>query len=138
MNENKPRLWRMTLTEEQLKVLIDAVEDWHRFLSGQCTMWNATSLLGNNEVKCRTREILGKDVEAAMFPELPFNSIYPWCGGQPDHKMSKAAAISYMIYREALHQLALVSTGPDWDVYRSDTPICGDQGPIVKLEKIEE
>jgi hypothetical protein len=35
--------YRITMTEKQLRTMICAIEDWHRFLCGQCEMSNATA-----------------------------------------------------------------------------------------------
>lgn len=134
----KDRKWRITLTEEQLYVMINALEDWHRFICGQCTMDYATSFISEPKRMHAVREILGKDIESTMFPELQLNASYSWCGGQPNPHMSKAAAISYMLYREARHQLTLANNPKEWNVYKSETLTCEDQGPMIKCELLEE
>lgn len=135
---NKDRKWRITLTEEQLSLMMNAIEDWHRFICGQCTMDFATSFISEPKRMHRVREILGKDIEATMFPELSLNSFYRWCGGQPNPHMSKAAAMSYMLYREIRHRLTLASNPKEWNVYRSETLTCEEQGPLIKVELIDE
>ena len=39
----KEKKYKVTMTESQLRLMAAAVEDWHRFLCGQCEMDNATS-----------------------------------------------------------------------------------------------
>ena len=34
--------YRITLTEEQLRLIADCVEDCHRFACGQTELWNTT------------------------------------------------------------------------------------------------
>lgn len=46
--KDNQRRWRIELTEEQLRVAIEAIEDWHRFISGQCEMDYATSYIDNS------------------------------------------------------------------------------------------
>lgn len=134
---SKQKLWRITLTEEQMCVLIDAVEDWHRFISGQCEMDNATSLL-DDKARRYTRDILHNKVKAVMFPELSRNQSYSWCGGQPNTQMSKEAAISYMLYREMRHRLALEENMQHYNVYQSETLTCSQQGPMIKVRPLTD
>lgn len=141
-NENKKQMkkqrkWQITLTEEQMCVLMDAVEDWHRFICGECSMSNATSYIGNTAMH-KTREILDKQVKPAMFPELYLNQSYKWCGGQTNQHMSKDAAISYMIYREIRHQLTLADKQKHYSVYESETLTCEEQGPMIKVRPLDE
>lgn len=133
----KSRRWRIELTEEQLRVMIKALEDWHRFISGQCSMGYATSFIPEPKAMHTVREILDRDVKAVMFPELGYGHSYSWCGGQPNPYMSEAAAITYLLYREARHQLTLASEPKCWDVYKSETLACAAQGPMIKVELIK-
>lgn len=135
---NKDRKWQITLTEEQLQVMIAAVEDWHRFVSGQCSMDYATSYIDNPERMHDARDVLDNEVKPLMFPELDRCASYGWCGGQPNPHLSKAAAISYMLYREACHQLTLAEPDKGYNVYRNETLTCDKQGPMIKVELIDE
>lgn len=128
----KQRLWQITLTEEQLCVLMDAVEDWHRFICGECSMNYATSYIDNPAMH-KARDILNNQVKPAMFPELYLGQCYKWCGGQPNPHMSKDAAISYMIYREIRHQMAVANKNED-----SGTLTCIEQGPMIKVIPLDE
>lgn len=128
--------WRIELTEEQLYVLIEAVEDWHRFLCGQCELANATSYIDSAKVMHNVREILHGQVKPVMFPELNANSAYSWHGGQPNPHHSRAAAISYLLYREARHQLA--AANERWSVYDGATLTCDEQGPMIKFTTITD
>ena len=38
--------YRITLTEEQLRLIADCAEDCHRFACGQTELWNTTLQLG--------------------------------------------------------------------------------------------
>lgn len=141
---NKPtsaahtRKWRIELTQEQLCVMIEALEDWHRFLCGQCGMDHATSYIDSPKAMHRTRELLDHEVKTAMFPELALNQSYCWDGGQPNPYMSEAAAISYLLYRESRHQLTLANPPKHYNCYLSDTLTCDEQGPMIKVELINE
>ncbi|MBP5724138.1 MAG: hypothetical protein J6X18_11290 [Bacteroidales bacterium] len=128
--------YRLEMTEEQLRLMIDAVEDWSRFLSGQCEMSHATSLLDN----CRAaQDALATHVRPYIVPELPYRGAsYGWSGGDcPNDAQRKAIAMSYMLYREPLHYL-VTHNGKDmsWCVYNSETLRCPEQGEIIKIEEI--
>lgn len=135
---NKHRKWQITLTEEQLCLMMNAIEDWHRFVCGQCSMGNATSFIESKAMH-EVREILDKQVKPAMFPELSLQQSYSWCGGHPNPNMSKVAAISYMLYREMRHKLTLADdNSPDWSVYKYETPTCEEQGPMIKVQLLKD
>lgn len=133
----KDRRWKIELTEEQLVVMINALEDWHRFISGQCSMDFATSYIEPTEQMSKVKDLLDNQVKPTMFPELDINESYSWCGGQPNESLSKIAAMSYLIYREARHQLILTKDVPNWNVYRNETLTCEEQGPMIKVEPID-
>lgn len=133
----KDRRWKIELTEEQLVVMINALEDWHRFISGQCSMDFATSYIKPTEQMFKVKDLLDNQVKPTMFPELDINESYSWCGGQPNESLSKIAAMSYLIYREARHQLILTKDVPNWNVYRNETLTCEEQGPMIKVEPID-
>lgn len=133
---NKDRKWQITLTEEQMCVMMGALEDWHRFISGQCSMDFATSYIDSPKAMHLAREILDKQVKPTMFPELSLNASYSWCGGQPNPHMSKVAAMSYMLYREMRHQLTLTDYPNTESVYKSKTLTCEEQGPMIDVRPI--
>lgn len=132
--KTKDKLYQITLTEKQLCVMIEALEDWHRFVCGQCTMYNATSYLPTKQM-CEAQEILQRQVERAMFPELPVNASYSWNGGHKDNpSMSEVAAITYMLYRGLRHQLGNIK-GTNSGVYNSETLTDDQQGRMITLKK---
>lgn len=129
--------YRITLTEEQLRLMCDAVEDWHRFLAGQCEMSNATSYIHDTHA---AREALQKHVRPYIVPELPHpNSSYGWSGGNcPNEHQRKAIAMSYMLYREPVHFLTVnAEQKMDWNVYNGETLTCPEQGPLITIEEVE-
>lgn len=133
---NNQRKWQITLTEEQMYVLIHAVEDWHRFICGQCSMDYATAYIDNVRNLRTVRDILDNKVKPAMFPELEHNQSYSWCGGHSDPNMSKDAAISYMIYREIRHKLTLADKPKHYSVYEDETLTCEEQGPMIDVRLV--
>lgn len=132
MKMNEKRKWKITLTEEQLYVLMNAVEDWNRFICGECSMSYATSYIESPKTMHMVRDILNGQVKTHMFPELFHGQGYSWNGGQPNKHMSKSAAISYMIYREIRHQVAVAKNRKD-----DKTLTCDDQGPMIKVELLD-
>ena len=135
MMEKAEKKYRITMTGSQLMLMINALEDWHRFLAGQCEMLNATSLLRNG---CEARENLETFVRPYIVPELKNNGAsWSWNGGGcPNEHQRRAIAMSYMLYREPLHYLTVHSDkDTSWNVYNSGTLTCEEQGPLIKIEE---
>ena len=131
--------YRITLTETQLRLMIDAVEDWHRFLAGQCEMSNATSYIEPTDNMHECREILRKQIHPLVTPRLSLNASYGWSGSTCSNEhQRKAIAMSYMLYRESLHFLT-INSGEDmsWNVYNSETLTCPEQGDLIKIEEVK-
>lgn len=137
MERNNNRKWQITLTEEQLQIMIQAVEDWHRFICGQCSLDYATSYINNPKVMSVVRGILDNDVKRAMFTELSHGDSYSWCGGHPNPHMSKAASISYLIYREARHQMEMAYPSKHYSVYQNETLTCKEQGQMIEIKPLD-
>lgn len=122
--------YAIVLTEDQLLLVARAVEDYHRFLSGQCKMENATSLLLQYR---KVREILGT-CSPFIAPNLEKGASYDWAGnGCRNSYQRREIAMSYGIYREILHYFA--KDAPNWNVYRSETLHCAEQGDPIKIEE---
>lgn len=132
----KEKLYRITMTESQLRLMANAVEDWHRFLAGQCEMANATSFIKDMHEARKNLDIF---VRPYIVSELKHNGAsYGWSGGNcPNDYQRKAIAMSYMIYRETIHYLT-THNGKDmsWNCYNSETLTCEDQGPLIKIEEV--
>ena len=61
--------YTLTVTESQLRLIADCVEDMSRFMGGQMELWNATSRLDNFiELKERLN-----DLHSLVTPDLPRN-----------------------------------------------------------------
>ena len=133
----KDKFYRITLTEDQLNLVSRAVEDWHRFLCGQCEMTHATAYA--REVG-KVRKLLNNEVKSLVVPELSHNESYDWSGIHCDNEFKrKDIAMSYMIYREILHYNATHDGEcKSWNVYNSETLTCPEQGPLIKIEEIKE
>ena len=134
----KEKRYTITMTESQLRLMANAVEDWSRFLSGQCEMNFATSMLKDYR---EAKENLETFVRPYVVPELKDRGgSWSWNGGGcPNEHQRKAIAMSYMIYRETVHFLT-THNGKDmsWNCYSSPTLTCREQGPLIKIEEIQE
>ena len=124
--------------KEQLMLIANAVEDWSRFLSGQCEMWNATSLIDDTEDMHDCRKTLDRMVKPYVTPELGADASYGWSGGGcPNDNQRKAIAMSYGVYRQIRHVMAIGRKGDTYCVYNSPTLTCEEQGPLIQIEKTE-
>jgi hypothetical protein len=127
------RRWTIELSEPQLRLLANAVEDWHRFLAGQTEMSHACAVLDNGiELSQRLAAL-----QPMVTPKLGRGASYGWDGGDcPNAHQRKAIAMSYCLYREIAHQLTLAGGRQSWSVYQSPTLTCEEGGelPIVKLK----
>lgn len=128
----------ITCTEEQLRLIADAVEDWCRFLSGQCSLDHATEIVEPAQLMHELRTKLQFEAHPIITPDLPMNASYGWSGGScPNEEQERRIAMSYGIYRQILHFFALRRKDIDWNTYTSPTLTCEKQGPLIKVEEIE-
>lgn len=129
----KSKRYKIELSEDQLRMIINCVEDCSRFMSGQMELQNTTSALEHwRNVQQKLRE-----VKPFVTPNLPYNATYDWAGnGCPNEKQKKLLQASYYLYRELLHQWTLMQDADDWNVYKSPTLRCEGSGEIIKLEEI--
>ena len=132
------KTYKLTVTESQLRLIANAIEDWSRFLSGQCEMDNALLTIWNADL-LEAREILSTKVKPHITPGLPLNSSYSWNGGRcPNKEQKKAIAMSYGIYREIRHYFATHPKDPDhWNCYQAPTLLDEQQGPLIEIEEYE-
>lgn len=99
--ENK---WRIELTERQLRLIANCVEDCHRFIGGQMELSNSTACL---EHHYELSEELDK-LQPLVTPRLGHGASYGWSGGScPNDNQRKFLAETYYLYREIYHQLTL-------------------------------
>ena len=130
----KEKRYTITCTESQLRMISSAIEDWHRFLSGQCELSNATAMCKEMH---KVQDILNEQVRPYIVPELYYmGSSYGWDGRCcPNDYQRKMIAMSYGIYRQIEHFFALQHPENDWNVYLSPTLTCKEQGPLIKIEE---
>lgn len=126
------RRFLLEVTEEQLRLIADCVEDECRFMSGQMELFNATTILDND---IEVRDAL-YELKPLVVPQLPLNASYSWNGGHcPNESQRKFIAKTYGIYREIRHRLAEENCDPN--VYHSETLTCKDNMPLPIIKVIE-
>lgn len=129
----KQTKYNLEVTEEQLHIIVDCVEDLCRFAAGQTELHNTTAMLDHNH---DLREYL-KDLKPLVTPRLARNASYPWNGsGCPNDIQRKFIAKTYGIYREIRHVLAVEKQSGTWDVHLSPTLTCEDSKPLPKITRI--
>ena len=128
MAKKKQRKYTISLTEEQMMIIANCVEDIHRFLGGQTELWHTTSVLDNaHDVRYKMAEMA-----KAVTPELCRGINYDWAGnGCPNEHQRKMIAQTYYLYREMLHQYTIVNKHKN--VYTSETLRCKDSGEPIKI-----
>lgn len=131
--------YTITLTEEQMRLVAEGMEDYHRFLAGECRMANATQYVQPAPAMHSLRDQLEKVAHPKMAPGLMYNSSYDWAGNNcPNERQRKAIAMSYMIYREILHHFAMQRPEVDWNTLQYPTLTCEEQGPLIKIEEANQ
>ena len=133
----KEKKWRIELTEHQLRLIANCVEDCHRFIGGQMELSNSTACLKHGRH-------LGEELstlQAFVTPLLERGASYGWNGGScPDDNQRKFIAETYYLYREIYHQLMLdMSKNKDMycNVYLDETLTCSESGEPIKVERVE-
>ena len=133
----KQKKCRIELTEHQLRLMAQCVEDCHRFIAGQTELSNSTACLKHYS---ELSEALSK-LQPLVTPELRHNASYGWSGGScPDKNQRKFIAETYYLYREIYHQLTLEAAKHKdmwWNVYLGETLTCDESGEPIKVERIE-
>lgn len=129
----KEKQYRITVSESQLRMIADCVEDCHRFMAGQTELQNCTSTL---ELQDEVQEEL-KSIQRLVTPHIGHGSSYKWNGGAcPNEWQRKFIAASYYLYREIRHFDAV---NRDVDtVYRSPTLTCEDSGMPIVIEEVKK
>ena len=130
------RKWKIELTEHQLRLIANCVEDCHRFIAGQMELSNSTAFLKHYR---ELSEELDK-LQPLVTPELGRGASYGWNGSScPDDNQRKFIAETYYLYREIYHQLTLEEANRKymgWNVYIGGTLTCSDSGEPIKVERI--
>lgn len=129
--KKQERRYRVTLTEAQLRIIADCVEDCHRFAAGQMELHHTTCFSGKYR---EMSEELGK-LQKYMTPELARGASYDWAGNHcPNEYQRKFIARTYAIYREIIHKLT--EDKGIYNAYSSPTLTCEDGGEPPIIEKL--
>lgn len=129
------RKWRITCTEEKLRLMADCVEDCSRLLAGQTDMSNTLMPLENF---CEIRDIMEERVRPLIVPDLPYRgSSYGWNGGHcPVEWQRKTIAQGYATYKSLLAGLAREY---NWNNVHSGTPLtCELGGELMDVRPVDE
>ena len=133
----KEKKWRIELTEHQLRLIANCVEDCHRFIGGQMELSNSRAYCPKNYLELS--EELDK-LQPLVTPELERGASYGWDGGScPNEHQRKFIAETYYLYREIYHQLTLETAkhkDMDWNVYLGETLTCSESGEPIKVERV--
>lgn len=133
MKDNK---WRIELTEHQLLLMAQCIEDCHRFIGGQMELSNSTSCLTRH---LELSEELGK-FQQFVAPNLGRGASYGWSGGScPNENQRRFLAETYYLYREIYHQITIEDAKNKdigWNVYLGETLTCDESGEPIKVERI--
>lgn len=125
--------YKIELSEEQMRVVAQCLEDVSRFASGQWKMQNTIETMVKElpfDIRMKRRdevEELLRQVKKVLFPEMPDNSSKGYNG-------TDFIGNTYQIYRTILYQLAKDN---NWNnVYSSPALPSGNLGTI-KIEEIK-
>ena len=131
--EIKEKKFRITVSESQLRMIADCVEDCSRFMAGDLELHNCTSKLDSY---CELHDEL-KKLQHHVTPHLSRGANYDWAGNHcPDEVQRKFIAASYYLYREIRHFDAIRRNVDN--VYRGTTLRCADSGMPITIEEVKE
>lgn len=124
--------YRIELSEEQLRLVANCLEDISRFASGQMELRHTTEEMTKHLDYYTSREMLEQankylnNVRSTLLPELLLNQSY-------GYNSKEFIGNTYQIYRTILHCLAIEN---NWEnVYSSPALPSGTMGTI-KIEKV--
>lgn len=132
MPQKKPEpRYTIEVSESQLLLIANCVEDCHRFLGGQTELFNTCACLEHY----RKLRVKLEDLKPLVTPELPLHSYYGWDGGTCPNKAQRIRmAKTYAIYREIYHQLNIINNIDN--VYTSPTLTCDEGGELPIIKKL--
>lgn len=132
ININEMKKYRIELSEQQMRLIADCLEDVSRFASGQWEMrYTVEEMLRglpfDEQMKRRSEvEELLKQTKRVLLPDYSDNA-------SKDYNGSEFIGNTYQIYRTILHQLAKDN---DNNVYSSPALQSGNLGTI-KIEAVD-
>lgn len=126
--------YQITLTEDQMMLMAQSVEDCHRFAAGQTELYNVLRSIDMEDYSLRKKL---QNLHFLVTPGLGCGVSYDWSGsGCPNEAQRKFIVRSYYLYREIYHQRNLIE-GID-NVYTSETLRCADSGEPIKIKVINK
>lgn len=133
--DKEEKLYTITCTYEQLHLIAMCVEDISRFMSGQMELCNATSMFENySELSEKLAEL-----QPLVTPFLGKRSNCKWNGMPcPDKRQEKFIAMTYGIYREILHYIAVHDNAGPGNVYTGETLHCSLAGRPIEVKEVEQ
>ena len=134
----KEKKWRIELTEHQLRLIANCVEDCCRFIGGQMELCNSTNCLERYSVLWEELDKL----QPLVTPEISKGACYGWNGGSCTNKdQRKFIAETYYIYRKIYEEITknrtITEHFPLGNKYLSETLRCKDSGEPIKVERME-
>lgn len=131
------RSYKIELTEHQLMLMAQCVEDCHRFIAGQMKLDNSTSILKSfRELKDNLQGL-----QSLVTPLLEHGASYGWNGGGcTDDTQRRFIAETYYLYREIYHKITVERNKTDnlgFNVYLGETLRCKESGEPIKIEVVE-
>ena len=133
----KDHKWRIEVTEHQLRLMAQCIEDCHRFIGGQMELSNSTACLDNYHTLSKKLN----ELQPLVTPHLGRGASYGWDGSScPDDNQRKFLAETYYLYREIYHQMTIEDAKHNdigWNVYLGETLTCNESGESIKVERIE-
>lgn len=135
----KEKKWRIELTEHQLMLMAQCIEDCHRFMAGQMELSNSTACLK------RTHDLWDKlnELQPLVTPELGRGAAYGWNGGTcPNDNQRKFLAETYYLYRRIYEattkERAKTEDFPFGNVYLGETLRCKDSGEPITISLLSD
>lgn len=132
------RKWSVELTEHQLMLMAECVEDCHRFLAGQTELSNTTKYLEH------TGELWDglNELQPLITPDIDKGASYDWAGLHcPNENQRKFIAETYYLYRRIYEivtkERAKTIEYPLGNTYLGETLRCKDSGEPIKVERIK-
>lgn len=135
----KEKKWRIELTEHQLMLMAQCVEDCHRFMAGQMELSNSTACLKH------THDLWDKlnELQPLVTPELGRGASYGWNGGTcPNDNQRKFLAETYYLYRRIYEattkERAKTEDFTFGNVYLGETLRCKDSGEPITISLLSD
>lgn len=132
-SKSKMKKYKIELSEAQMRLIANCLEDVSRFASGQWKLQNTIEEMLQElpfEEQMRRRdevEELLKQVKRILLPDFPDNASKSYNG-------SEFIGNTYQIYRTILYRLAIDN---NWDNVYSSSPLPSGNLGTIKIEEVE-